>query len=164
MQSIERPRQYVSPARLYAMFPVLRFSYERGAYVLRVVGESRGPVLRKNRRRRQRVFAGADRRAGAVDLLASRPVGNVRLVKAPGGERTDGGRTDAARADAARKDATRKDATRTDATRTDAARADAVSPEPPPPPARAPTTSRSRAARPRAPPRGRRAARQQPPR
>ena len=139
MQSIERPRQYVSPARLYAMFPVLRFSYERGAYVLRVVGESRGPVLRKNRRRRQRVFAGAARRAGAVDLLASRPVGNVRLVKAPGGERTDGGRTDAARADA-------------------------VSSESPSPPARVPNTKRSRAAQAQATRRRRPAGRQQPPR
>src|ERR1700759_2367433 len=91
MQSIERPRQYVSPARLYAMFPVLGFSYLPGAYVLRVVGESRGPVLRKNRRRRQRAFAGTDRRAGAGDLLASRPVGNVRPVKAPRGERPGGG-------------------------------------------------------------------------
>ena len=139
MQSIERPRQYVSPARLYAMFPVLRFSYERGAYVLRVVGESRGPVLRKNRRRRQRAFAGTDRRAGAVDLLASRPVGNVRLVKAPGGERTDGGRTNAARADA-------------------------VSSESPSPPARVPNTKRSRAAQAQATRRRRPAGRQQPPR
>ena len=154
MQSIERPRQYVSPARLYAMFPVLRFSYERGAYVLRVVGESRGPVLRKNRRRRQRAFAGTDRRAGAVDLLASRPVGNVRLVKAPGGERTDGGRTDAAR----------KDAASTDATSTNAGRADAVSSESPSPPARVPNTKRSRAAQAQATRRRRPAGRQQPPR
>jgi hypothetical protein len=83
MQSIGRPRQYVSPARLYAMFPVLRFSFERGAYVLRFVGESRGPVLRKDRRgRRQREFTGPDRRAGAVDpALASRPQGSVRRIE-----------------------------------------------------------------------------------
>jgi hypothetical protein len=80
MQSIGRPRQYVSSVRLYAMFPLLRFSYERGAYVLRFVGETRGPVLRKDRRRRQQEFGGADRRAGGVDLLASRPVGNVRRI------------------------------------------------------------------------------------
>jgi hypothetical protein len=85
MMSIGRPRQYVSAARLYAMFPVLRFSYERGAYVLRFVGETRGPVLRKDRRRRGREFTGPDRRAGAVDLLASsRPVGSVRRIDAPG--------------------------------------------------------------------------------
>jgi hypothetical protein len=82
MMSIGRPRQYVSAARLYAMFPILRFSYERGAYVLRFVGETRGPVLRKDRRRRQQAFGGADRREGAVDLIASsRPLGSVRRVE-----------------------------------------------------------------------------------
>ncbi len=83
MQNIGRPRQYVSPARLYAMFPLLRFSYERGAYVLRFVGETHGPVLRKDRRRRQQEFGGADRREGAVDLFeASRPLGSVRRIDA----------------------------------------------------------------------------------
>lgn len=83
IQSIGRPRQYVSAARLYAMFPLLRFSYERGAYVLRFVGESRGPVLRKDRRRRQQEFGGHDRREGAVDLLgSSRPLGSVRRIEA----------------------------------------------------------------------------------
>jgi hypothetical protein len=82
MTNIGRPRQYVSAARLYAMFPVLRFSYERGAYVLRFVGESRGPVLRKNQRRRQQEFTGPDRRAGAVDVsLALRPTGSVRRIE-----------------------------------------------------------------------------------
>jgi hypothetical protein len=82
MQSIGRPRRYVSPVRLYAMFPLLRFSYERGAYVLRFVGETRGPVLRKDRRRGQREFLGPDRREGGVDLLASsRPLGGVRRIE-----------------------------------------------------------------------------------
>jgi hypothetical protein len=82
MMSIGRPRQYVSAARLYAMFPLLRFSYERGAYILRFVGETRGPVLRKDRRRRQQAFGGPDRREGAVDLIASsRPLGSVRRVE-----------------------------------------------------------------------------------
>jgi hypothetical protein len=82
MQSFGRPRQYVSAARLYAMFPLLRFSYERGAYVLRLFGETRGPVLRKDRRRQQQEFAGRDRRAGAVDLFAaSRPTGSVRRIE-----------------------------------------------------------------------------------
>jgi hypothetical protein len=84
MQSIGRPRQYVSSARLYAMFPLLRFSYERGAYVLRFVGESRGPVLRKDRRQRAQEFTGPDRREGAVDLFeSSRPLGSVRRIDAP---------------------------------------------------------------------------------
>jgi len=82
MTSYGRPRQYVSAARLYAMFPLLRFSYERGAYVLRFVGETRGPVLRKDRRRRQQEFTGPDRREGGVDpVLASRPQGNVRRIE-----------------------------------------------------------------------------------
>jgi hypothetical protein len=95
------------------MFPLLRFSYERGAYVLRFVGETRGPVLRKNRRRRQLEFSGPDRRAGAVDLLASRPQGGVRRIGAAeaarrgaqgptartksAGRGTDAGRSDAGR-------------------------------------------------------------------
>jgi hypothetical protein len=82
MTSIGRPRQYVSAARLYAMFPVLRFSYERGAYVLRFVGETRGPVLRKDRRRGQQGFTGPDRRAGALDVArALRPAGSVRRIE-----------------------------------------------------------------------------------
>ena len=73
----------MSAARLYAMFPLLRFSYERGAYVLRFVGETHGPVLRKDRRRGQQEFGGPDRREGAVDLFeSSRPLGSVRLIEA----------------------------------------------------------------------------------
>jgi len=84
MRSFGRPRQYVSAVRLYAMFPLLRFSYERGAYVLRFVGETRGPVLRKDRRRRQLAFLGPDRRAGAVNtLVSSRPLGSVRRIEVP---------------------------------------------------------------------------------
>ena len=60
---------------------LLRFSYERGAYVLRFVGETRGPVLRKDRRRNQQDYAGPDRREGGVDLTASRPRGNVRRIE-----------------------------------------------------------------------------------
>jgi hypothetical protein len=89
IQSIGRPRQYVSAARLYAMFPVLRFSYERGAYVLRFVGENRGPVIRKDRRRRQQELSGPDRREGGVDLAASRPVGSVRRIEVADRRGTD---------------------------------------------------------------------------
>jgi hypothetical protein len=135
MQSIGRPRQYVSSVRLYAMFPLLRFSYERGAYVLRFVGETRGPVLRKDRRRQQQEFGGADRRADAVDLLASRPVGNVRRIE-PGDV---AGRIQS----------------------TDAARRGTVSGETP---ARVPNTKRSRAQQTRATRRRRPEGRQRPPR
>jgi len=136
MNSIGRPRQYVSPARLYAMFPVLRFSYERGAYVLRVVGETRGPVLRKNRRRGHKTFRGPDRRAGAVDpLLASRPMGNVRRIE-PGDDVGRGAVT---------------------------AKPAAAAAHPPPAPRRVPNTKRSRAAQTQATRRRRQGGRQQPP-
>jgi hypothetical protein len=105
MSNFGRPRQYVSALRLYAMFPVLRFSYERGAYVLRFVGETKGPVLRKNRRRRQLQFTGADRREGAVDLTASRPRGSVRRIEATEASRrgAEGTRSPARAADASRR-------------------------------------------------------------
>jgi hypothetical protein len=144
MQSIGRPRQYVSSVRLYAMFPLLRFSYERGAYVLRFVGETRGPVLRKDRRRRQQEFGGADRRAGGVDLLASRPVGNVRRIKP--GDVT--GRIDS-------------DDVAGGTDSGEAARRDTVSRATP---ARVPNTKRSRAQQTRATPRRRPEGRQRPPR
>jgi hypothetical protein len=64
MQRTARPRRYVSSVQLYALFPFLRYSYDRSAYVLRFVGENRGPVLRRDRRQgRQTEFAGNDRRA-----------------------------------------------------------------------------------------------------
>jgi hypothetical protein len=42
--------------------PLFRYSYGRDAFVLRGIGGSRGPVLRLERRRRQRPFDGGDRR------------------------------------------------------------------------------------------------------
>ncbi len=46
------------------MRPALRYSATRDAYVLRAVGNSNGPVLRPDRRRRRRrqSFEGTDRR------------------------------------------------------------------------------------------------------
>ena len=45
------------------MRPALRYSATRDAYVLRAVGNSNGPVLRPDRRRRRRQsFEGTDRR------------------------------------------------------------------------------------------------------
>lgn len=68
------------------MRPVLRYSYERGAYVLRLVGESHGPVLRKDRRRANGTYLGTERRAVVataplIDPVAtSRPAGGVRVL------------------------------------------------------------------------------------
>ena len=97
MQRIARPRRYVSQVQLYAMAPVLRYSALRDAYVLRFVGETRGPVLRRERRRDQRAYAGPERRltrpplkpsktskgatAQLVDpAVTSRPLGGVRVL------------------------------------------------------------------------------------
>jgi hypothetical protein len=53
------------------MRPFMRYSYSRGAYVLRIVGERWGPVLRQNQRRHQLEFDGHDRRHQAMDAAAS---------------------------------------------------------------------------------------------
>jgi hypothetical protein len=47
---------------LMLMRPVFRYSRSRDAYVMRLIGNSSGPVLRRERRRRQRDFAGSERR------------------------------------------------------------------------------------------------------
>lgn len=57
-----RPRRYVSPAALVLLRPIVRFSPHRDAYVLRVIGNSRGPVLRRNRRRGSGDYRGPERR------------------------------------------------------------------------------------------------------
>jgi hypothetical protein len=67
MQRIARPRRYVSPVLLYALFPFLRYSYDRSAYVLRFVGETKGPVLRRDRRSGQRDFRGDERREAVAE-------------------------------------------------------------------------------------------------
>jgi hypothetical protein len=45
-----RPRHNVASGVLKALKPLLRFSYTRDAYVLRLVGNRRGPVLRPRAR------------------------------------------------------------------------------------------------------------------
>jgi hypothetical protein len=67
MRPANRSRRYLARHWLLIIRPLLRFSVTRDAYVLRVIGRSRGPVLRPNRRtRRQRAFQGADRRGQAA--------------------------------------------------------------------------------------------------
>jgi hypothetical protein len=107
MQKISRPRRYVSSQRLYAMLPALRYSHERGAYVLRFVGETRGPVLRKDRRRDRLAYSGPERRltmngAPTVDPAeASRPTGGVRIVAKTSAARSPAAKTTASKSPAA---------------------------------------------------------------
>jgi hypothetical protein len=49
-----RPRRYLGKATLLLLRPVIRYSYPRDAYVLRVVGRHFGPVMRPERRRTRR--------------------------------------------------------------------------------------------------------------
>jgi hypothetical protein len=51
--------------------PFVRYSNGRSAYVLRIVGERWGPVLREDLRRRQLEYDGADRRHRVIDAGAS---------------------------------------------------------------------------------------------
>lgn len=62
MARAPRPRRYVSRARLVLLRPLFRYSSPRNAYVLRVVGNTRGPVLCRERRRQQRHWPGEERR------------------------------------------------------------------------------------------------------
>jgi len=62
MVRAQRPRHYISGMTLVLMKPLFRYSVSRDAYVLRLIGNSSGPVLRRERRRIQRDFAGPERR------------------------------------------------------------------------------------------------------
>jgi hypothetical protein len=63
MRQRQRPRHYVSPRLLTVLLPLFRYSLTRDAYVLRLLGQHAGPVLRANRRRRRsRGYSGPERR------------------------------------------------------------------------------------------------------
>jgi hypothetical protein len=63
MRTQQRPRRYVAGHWLSLLKPVLRYSATRDAFVLRAIGNSSGPVLRVDRRRRGApVYEGAERR------------------------------------------------------------------------------------------------------
>jgi len=57
-----RQRRYVPAWALMIMRPALRYSGGRSAYVLRICGDRVGPVLRRERRRRDVPVIGPDRR------------------------------------------------------------------------------------------------------
>ena len=63
MRSVARPRHYLARHWILLARPALRYSITRDAYVLRGVGNSVGPVLRRDRRRaKQPRWDGLDRR------------------------------------------------------------------------------------------------------
>jgi hypothetical protein len=49
MRTTPRPRHHINPVVFALLRPALRFSYTREAYVLRVVGNHRGPVFVRGR-------------------------------------------------------------------------------------------------------------------
>jgi hypothetical protein len=66
MVRAQRPRHYVSRATLALVRPLFRYSLSRDAYVMRLIGNTRGPVLRRERRHLEREYAGGERRHMAM--------------------------------------------------------------------------------------------------
>ncbi len=62
MRTVPRRRRYLASQWLLLLGPVLRYSNSRDAYVLRVIGNQMGPVLRVDRRLERRPLDGVDRR------------------------------------------------------------------------------------------------------
>ena len=56
-----RPRRYVSPRVMTMLRPAFRYSQSRDAYILRVIGKQRGPVLREDEPRFSRDPADIER-------------------------------------------------------------------------------------------------------
>ena len=61
MRTVRRPRRYIAAHWLLLLRPALRYSSSREAYILRLIGRDRGPVLRVDRRS-SRAFDWVDRR------------------------------------------------------------------------------------------------------
>jgi hypothetical protein len=67
MRSKVRPRRYIARHWLLILRPLLRFSLSRDAFVLRVIGDRAGPVLRPDRRRHsRRRYEGVERRGAQL--------------------------------------------------------------------------------------------------
>jgi hypothetical protein len=63
MRTQQRPRRYIARHWLLLFKPLLRHSATRDAFVLRLIGNSVGPVLRVDRRRSgDSSYEGAERR------------------------------------------------------------------------------------------------------
>ena len=69
MRTDPRPRRYVPLPALILTRPVLRYSHSREAYVLRLVGNRTGPVLRRDRRAGQLAYVGPERRRARAPQL-----------------------------------------------------------------------------------------------
>jgi len=52
MRSQHRPRHYIREVWVLLLRPLFRYSSTRDAFVLRAIGNTSGPVLRIDRRRR----------------------------------------------------------------------------------------------------------------
>ena len=69
MRTYERPRRYLPRHWLLLLKPLFRYSSSRRAYVLRLIGNKTGPVLRSERRaRRQPRVNGRNRRGRASTI------------------------------------------------------------------------------------------------
>lgn len=67
MRAVPRRRHYLASQWLTLLTPVFRYSDSRDAYVLRLVGNRAGPVLRVDRRvAKRRRLEGPERRAHAA--------------------------------------------------------------------------------------------------
>ena len=66
MVRAQRSRHYVSRATLALARPLFRYSLSRDAYVLRVIGNTHGPVLRRERRNKEHQYGGPERRHMAL--------------------------------------------------------------------------------------------------
>jgi hypothetical protein len=70
MRTLKRPRRYVDRQWIELARPLLRYSASRDAYILRLIGQRWGPVLRVERRDATATrFDGVERRrslAGAA--------------------------------------------------------------------------------------------------
>jgi hypothetical protein len=75
-QPLQRPRRYVSPYTLAMVWPLVRYSPGRQAYVLRLVGNSVGPVLRRENRRGKQLYDGRERRQPLLGSLIQQPAAN----------------------------------------------------------------------------------------
>jgi hypothetical protein len=62
LRTVPRPRRYLASYWLVLLAPFFRYSHGRDAYVLRVIGDHIGPVLRVERRAARRRRADAGRR------------------------------------------------------------------------------------------------------